>query len=185
MHTKKQKKTYPPKAAAIRLTLLLFPMCTKPRARYQNSEPPNQRNKSRLGCRAQSLRSENRFLAWAPSALNNLIKVSWLNIKRKGLRKIEKSRWCSGARSLKSGYPFPAGPRALLRWFQSGRNRLGRMKKVYRLSNWHGGVMVKAVVHQAQGGEDRFPAGPRVLLSWFQRGRKGLESCNRFEELNK
>ena len=49
----------------------------------------------------------------------------------------------------------------------------------------HGGVMVKAVVHQAQGGEDRFPAGPRVLLSRFQSGRKGLGSCNRFEELNK
>ena len=47
MHTKKPpKKHIPPKAAAIRLTLLLFPMCTKPRARYQNSEPPNQRNRS-------------------------------------------------------------------------------------------------------------------------------------------
>ena len=45
--------------------------------------------------------------------------------------------------------------------------------------------MVKAVVHQAQGGEDRFPAGPRALLSWFQSGRKGLESCSRFVELNK
>ena len=43
--------------------------------------------------------------------------------------------------------------------------------------------MVKAVVHQGQGGEDRFPAGPRALLSWFQSGRKGLGSCNRFEEL--
>ena len=47
MHTKKTpKKHTPPKAAAIRLTLLMFPMCTKPRARYQNSEPPNQRNRS-------------------------------------------------------------------------------------------------------------------------------------------
>ena len=45
--------------------------------------------------------------------------------------------------------------------------------------------MVKAVVHQAQGGEDRFPAGPKALLSWFQSGGKGLGSCNRFEELNK
>ena len=45
--------------------------------------------------------------------------------------------------------------------------------------------MVKAVVRQAQGGEDRFSAGPRALLSWFQSGRKGLGSCNRFEELNK
>ena len=43
--------------------------------------------------------------------------------------------------------------------------------------------MVKAVVHQGQGGEDRFPAGPGALLSWFQSGRKGLGSCNRFEEL--
>ena len=45
--------------------------------------------------------------------------------------------------------------------------------------------MVKAVVRQAQGGEDRFPAGPRALLSWFQSGRKGLGSRNCFEELNK
>ena len=39
MHTKTKKKHTPPKTAAIRLTLLLFPLCTKPRARYQNSEP--------------------------------------------------------------------------------------------------------------------------------------------------
>ena len=45
--------------------------------------------------------------------------------------------------------------------------------------------MVKAVVHQAQVGEDRFPLGPRALLSWFQSERNGLGSCNRFEELNK
>ena len=45
--------------------------------------------------------------------------------------------------------------------------------------------MVKAVVHQAQGGEDRFVTGPRAFLSWFQNGRKGLGSGNRFEELNK
>ena len=44
---KNQKKHNHPKAAAIRLTLLLFPMCTKPRVRYQNSEPPNQRHRSR------------------------------------------------------------------------------------------------------------------------------------------
>ena len=49
---KNQKKHTPPKAAAIRLTLLLFPMCTKPRARYQNSEPPNQRNRSRIASRS-------------------------------------------------------------------------------------------------------------------------------------
>ena len=45
--------------------------------------------------------------------------------------------------------------------------------------------MVKAVVHQAQGGEDRLPADPNALLSWFQSGRKGLESCSRFQELKK
>ena len=105
--------------------------------------------------------------------------------EKKGFGKIEKSRWCCGARSLQGEDRFPAGPRALLRWFQSGRNRLGRMKKVWLFSNWRGGVMVKAVVHQDQGGEDRLPAGPNALLSWFQSGRKGLGSCNRFEKLNK
>ena len=45
--------------------------------------------------------------------------------------------------------------------------------------------MVKAVVHQAQGDEDRFLAGPRTLLSWFQSGRNRLGSFNRFEELKK
>ena len=44
---------------------------------------------------------------------------------------------------------FPAGQRALLRWFQSGRNRLGRIKKVRLASNWHGGVIVKAVLFEA------------------------------------
>ena len=78
----------------------------------------------------------------------------------------------------------PGWARALLRWFQSGRNRLGRMKKVRLFCNWHGGVMVKAVVYEARGGGVRFTAGPRALLSWFQSGRKGLGSCNRFEELN-
>ena len=34
--------------------------------------------------------------------------------------------------------------------------------------------MVKAMVYEAQGGEDRFPAGPRALLSWFQSGRKRI-----------
>ena len=69
---------------------------------------------------------------------------------------------------------------------KSSKNRLGRIKKVWLFSNWRGGVMVKAVVHhQAHAGEDRFPTGPRALLSRFVSGRKGLESCNRFEELNK
>ena len=119
-----------------------------------------------------------------PSLLNNL-KVSWLKSERKGFGKIEKSRWCCGAGSLQGDDQLPVGPRALLRWFQSGRNRLGRMKKVWLFSNCRGGAMVKAVVHQVQRGEDRLPAGPNALLSWFQSGRKGLGSRNRFEELNK
>ena len=58
---------------------------------------------------------------------------------------------------------FPAGPRALLRWFQSGRNRLGRMNKEWLFRNWHGGVMVKAVVHQGQGTRPRDKAkGTRI-----------------------
>ena len=48
------------------------------------------------------------------SVLNN-IKVSWLKSERKGLGKIEKSRWCRGARSLQGEDRFPAGPQALLR----------------------------------------------------------------------
>ena len=90
--------------------------------------------------------------------------------------------WCS---KPNGEHRFPAGPRALLRWFQSARNRLGRMKKVWLFSIWHGGVMVKAMVYEARGGGVRFPAGPRALLSWFQSGRNRLGSCNRFEELNK
>ena len=77
---------------------------------------------------------------------------------------------------------FPAGPRALLRWLQSGRNRLGRIKKVWPVSNWHSVVIVKAVLFEAQGGEDRFPAGPRALLRWFQRVRNRLsriKKCGR------
>ena len=77
---------------------------------------------------------------------------------------------------------FPAGPRALLRWFESGRNRLSRIKKVWPVSNRHGGVMVKAVLFEAQGGEDRFPAGLRALLRWFQSGRNRLsriKKCRR------
>ena len=34
--------------------------------------------------------------------------------------------------------------------------------------------MVKAVVYEAQGGEDRFPAVSRERLSWFQSGRKRI-----------
>ena len=64
MHTNKNKKKHiPPKAAAIRLTLLLFPTCTtEPRARYQNSEPPNQRNRSRVASRSNCTHISKRFL---------------------------------------------------------------------------------------------------------------------------
>ena len=84
--------------------------------------------------------------------------------------------WCCGARSLKSEDRSPPGPRALLRWFQSGRNRLGKMNTVWLFSIWHSGVMVKAVVYEAQGGEDRFPAGPKstfkLVSEWKKRIRK-------------
>ena len=69
---------------------------------------------------------------------------------------------------------LPAGLRTLLRWSQSGRNRLSRIKKLLSVSDWHGGVMVKAVLFEAQGGEDGFPAVPRALLRWFQSGRNRL-----------
>ena len=73
-------------------------------------------------------------------------KVNWFKSERKGLGKKEKSLWrsygvlvlwCCGARSLKGVVRFPARLRALLRWFQSGKNRprLGRMKKVWLFSN--------------------------------------------------
>ena len=55
------------------------------------------------------------------------------------------------------------------------------MKNVWPFSNWYSGVMDKAVVYEAQGGEDRFSAGPRAPLSWFQSGKKGLGTSNRFE----
>ena len=51
---------------------------------------------------------------------------------------------------------------------------------------FHVCLCLLALLHaRSLKGEDRFPAGPRALLRWFQSGRKGLESCNRFEELNK
>ena len=37
------------------------------------------------------------------------------------------------------------------------------MKEVWLFRSWHGSVLVKAVVHQAQGGEDRFPAGQELF----------------------
>ena len=50
---KKQKKTHPSESSCNPLdAILLFPMCTKPRGRYQNSVPPNQRNISRLASRS-------------------------------------------------------------------------------------------------------------------------------------
>ena len=72
--------------------------------------------------------------------------------------------WCSK----------PKGSPALLRWFQSGRNRLGRLKKVWSVSKLHGSVMVKAVLFEGQGGENRFPVGPLAHLSCFKSVTKGL-----------
>ena len=47
MHTKNPKKHTPAKAAAIRLTLLLFSMCTKPHRPLPKFRATNQRNSSR------------------------------------------------------------------------------------------------------------------------------------------
>ena len=63
---------------------------------------------------------------------------------------------------------FLAGPRALLRWFQSGRNRLSRIKKGWSVSSWYDGVIVKAVLFEAQAGEDRFPAGRELFYVGFR-----------------
>ena len=95
--------------------------------------------------------SQSKFvgLAW-PLALNIRFCLRTLRLS---IRKIPVVLWCSKPSGGEDR--FPAGPRALLRWFQTGRNRLGRMKKVSLFSHWHGRVMVKAVVHQAQGGGDR------------------------------
>ena len=62
MHTKKPQKNIPllKQLSAIRLTLLLFPMYTKPRGRYQISEPPNQRNRSRLASRSNCTHAPQR-----------------------------------------------------------------------------------------------------------------------------
>ena len=51
---------------------------------------------------------------------------------------------------------------------------LQKCLKISLLVNFTLLLMVKAVVHLAQAGEDRFPAGPRALLSWFQSGRKRI-----------
>ena len=51
---------------------------------------------------------------------------------------------------------------------------LQKCLKISLLVNFTLLLMVKAVVHLAQGGEDRFLAGPRALLSWFQSGRKRI-----------
>ena len=45
---------------------------------------------------------------------------------------------------------------------------------MWPVSNWHGSVMFKAVLFEAQGGENRFPAAPLALLSWFKSVTKGL-----------
>ena len=45
---------------------------------------------------------------------------------------------------------------------------------MWLVSNWHGSVMVKAVLFEAQGGENRFAAKPLALLSWFKSVTKGL-----------
>ena len=43
--------------------------------------------------------------------------------------------WCCGAPSLKGEDRFPAGSRALLRWFQSGRKGLRSCNRFEELNN--------------------------------------------------
>ena len=54
------------------------------------------------------------------------------------------------------------------------RNR-SRIKKGRPVSNWHGGVIVKAVLFEAQGDEDRFPAGPRALFTLVSEWKKPIK----------
>ena len=70
-----------------------------------------------------------------------------------------------GLEASRARIDSPNGPEALLRWFQSGRNRLDRMKKVWLLSNWLRGVMVtsrlwctkpKGATIDSQLGEEHF-----------------------------
>ena len=115
-----------------------------------------------------------------PSLLNNL-KVSWLKSDRKGFGKIEKSRWCRGARSLQGEDRFPAGPRARLRWFQSGRNRLGRMKKVCLLSNWRGGETVNSTCNSTyllKLEVQRYDSTQHDALKALSHGANFLATCN-------
>ena len=78
--------------------------------------------------------------------------------------------WCSKPKGRGSIPGWAAG--SLLRWFQSGRNRLGRMKKVWLFSNWPGGVMVKAAVHQAQGGRGSTPSWPKSSFKLVSEWKK-------------
>ena len=59
------------------------------------------------------------------------------------------------------------------------------MKKVWPFSNWHGGVVVKAVVHQAQGGRGSIPSWAKSTFKSVSEWKERLGSCNRFEEPNK
>ena len=56
--------------------------------------------------------------------------------------------------ALGGGDRFPAGPRTLLRWFQSGRNRLSRIKK------WAGQQLARWC--HGQGCVVRSPKGARI-----------------------
>ena len=39
---------------------------------------------------------------------------------------------------------------------------------MWPVSNWHGGVIVKAALFEAQAGEDRFPAGRELFYVGFR-----------------
>ena len=89
---------------------------------------------------------------WPIGMLNWLVAASKLHKHRETCCTAEWSFYSFLILCLKGEDRFPAGQRALLRWFQSGRNRWGRMKKVWLFSNWHGGV--------------RSPKGQWSIPSW-------------------
>ena len=96
--------------------------------------------------------------------------------------------WCSNPKGRGS---IPGWAPSSFTLVSEWKKPLGRKKKVGLFNNWRDVVMVRAAVHQAQGGE---PKGARIdsqlgqehfQVGFRASGKKGLESCNRFEELNK
>ena len=88
------------------------------------------------------------------------------------------ARWCNGhgcvVRSPRGRGSIPGWAASSFTLVSEWKKPIKWNKKVGPVSNWHGGVMVKAVLFEAKGDEDRFPAGPRALLRLSQNGRNRL-----------